>query len=172
MYTGGDVSSYKIRHGAHYKREDADGRVHVYAHAGASATANVPKILRPVSSASNPLVGVGYFATAAWATGLASATAAQYYNLFVGIPANNVPSDTDGWFQIGGPYIGVQLASSLDEYINCTIKWTGTSFVCSSSGYFALTTDSAVNTFAVSLSSVSQGTYDWYLFGNPICGMS
>jgi len=171
-YYGGDVSTYKVRYGANYKREDADGRVHIFAHAGASATANVPKILVLKSSASNPLVGVGYFATAAFASGLASATAAQCVNQYVGIPATNVPSDTDGWFQVGGPYIGVQLSSSVDNYINCTIKWTGTAFLCSSSGFFALTTDSMINTFAVSLSSVSQGTYDWYLFGNPVGGMS
>lgn len=173
-YIGGDVSTYKIRHGSNYKREDADGRVHIFAHAGASATANVPKILQRVCSASNPLVGVGYYATAVYANGLASATAAQWARYYVGIPAQNVPSDTDGWFQVGGPYIGVQLSSSVDNYINCAIKWTGAAFLCSSSGQFAATiaTDSLINTFAVSLSSVSQGTYDWYLFGDPIGGMS
>uniref|UniRef100_A0A6M3LMI0 Uncharacterized protein n=1 Tax=viral metagenome TaxID=1070528 RepID=A0A6M3LMI0_9ZZZZ len=174
MYTGGDVSTYKTRHGSRYTREDADGRVHIMAHAGASATANVPKVLTLYSSASNPLVGIGYFATAAYATGLASATAAQQQTQYVGIPANQVPSDTDGWFQIAGPFIGVALGSSLDNYINCAIKWTGTSFVCSSSGAFRAgsVTDSTINSFAVSLSSVSQGTYDWYLFGNTICGMT
>jgi hypothetical protein len=173
-YYGGDVSTYKIRHGSNYKREDADGRVHIFAHAGASATANVPKILQRISSASNPLVGVGYFATAVFANGLASATAAQSQRYYVGIPATNVPSDTDGWFQIGGPYIGVQLTSSVDNYINCGIKWTGAAFLCSASGYFAQTvaSDCLINTFAVSLSSVSQGTYDWYLFGDQIGGMS
>ena len=173
-YYGGDVSTYKIRHGSNYKREDADGRVHIMAHAGAAATANVPKILQIIASASNPLVGVGWFATAAFANGLASATSAQAVKYYVGIPATNVPSDTDGWFQIGGPYIGVQLGSSVDNYINCNIKWTGSAFLCSSSGYFAQTvaTDSQINTFAVALSSVSQGTYDWYLFGNMVGGMS
>jgi hypothetical protein len=118
-------------------------------------------------------VGVGYFATAVFANGLASATAAQSQRYFIGIPASNVPSDTDGWFQIGGPYIGV-VWTTQDFYINCNIKWTGAAILCSSSGYFAQTvaTDSLINTFAVSLSSISQGTYDWYLFGDPIGGMS
>jgi hypothetical protein len=173
-YYGGDVSNYKIRHGGMYRREDADGRVHIFAHAGASATANVPKVLVIYASASNPLVGVGYYATAAFATGLASATAAQHKDMFVGIPQNNIPSETDGWFQVGGIFTGVQLSSSLDNYINCAIKWTGSSFVCSSSGMWGAgsVTDSCINSFAISLSSVSQGTYDWYLVGNPICGMS
>jgi hypothetical protein len=173
MYTGGDVSTYKIRHGSQYRREDADGRVHIMAHAGAAATANCPKVLTIYASASNPIVGVGYYATAPYATGLASATAVQNMTHFVGIPAQNVASDTDGWFQIAGPYIGVQI-SSVDEYINCSLKWSGTVFLCSSSGAFrpASVTDSLCNTFGISLSSVSQGTYDWFLIGNPICGMS
>jgi hypothetical protein len=174
MHTGADDSGYKFRHGARFTREDADGRVHMYVHAGASATAAVPKVLHFIASASNPLVGCGYGATVPFSTGLASATAVQARHYFVGIPETQVPSDTDGWVQIAGPYIGVVLGSSLDNYINCGIKWTGTAFLCSNSGAFAAgsLTDSMVNTFAISMSSVSQGTYDWYLMGHPICGMA
>lgn len=177
MYTGGDVSSYKIRHGQQYRREDADGRTHVLAHAGASATANVPKVLLFHASASNPLVGVGLFATAVMSTGLSSATAAVWNNkMYVGIPATNVPSDTDGWFQIGGVYTGVNLpaAASLDEYINCAIFWKAAAFLCSVSGALnpVAATENGCAVFAVSLSSVSQGTYDWYLLGNPCVGVA
>jgi hypothetical protein len=174
MYTGGDVSTYKTRHGHRYLREDADGRVHLFAHAGASATVNVPKVLSIYASASNPIVGIGYYATAPYATGLASATAAQQVNQFVGIPAAAVASDTDGWFQIAGPYIGVTTGTSVDMYINCGVKWTGTAFICSASGAFRAgsVTDSTINTFAISMSSISQGTYDWYLVGDAICGMT
>lgn len=175
MYTGGDVSSYKIRHGQMYKREDADGRTHVLAHAGASATANVPKVLLFHASASNPLVGVGLFATAVMDTGLSSISASIYsQKMYVGIPATNVPSDTDGWFQIGGVYTGVQLASSVDEYINCAIFWKDAGFLCSVSGALnpVAATENGPAVFAVSLSSVSQGTYDWYLLGCGVCGVT
>lgn len=173
MHIGGDVSTYKIRHGSQYLREDADGRVHILARAGASATANVPKILSMIASASNPLVGVGYFATAVYSCLCASATAAQSKNYFVGIPVNQVPSSAEGWFQIGGPYIGVQYTSQ-DFYINCGIKWSNATFLCSVSGgqNVNAATDSVINTFGISLSSISQGTYDWYLFGKPFCGLA
>jgi hypothetical protein len=173
MYTGGDnVSGYRIRHGKNYLREDGDGRVHMMAHAGALATANYAKILTFVSSASNPLVGVGFFATAVFTTGLTSATAAQHgCKAYVGVPVDTVASDTDGWFQIAGPYIGVK-ASLTDYCINGPIKWSGANFQCSATYGSDFSSDtSLVNIFGISLSSISAGTYDWYLIGDPITGL-
>jgi hypothetical protein len=174
MYVGVKSGAYNFRYGLLNRREDADGTVHIMAHAGASATAGSPKILQLIASASNPLVGVGWFATAPFATGMASATAVQYlHKTYVGIARDNVPSDTDGWFQIGGPFTGVVYATQ-DFYINCTIKWSAAVFGCSAtvSGLnITAGSDNAVGTFAVSLSSVSQGTYDWYLFGLGCVGI-
>jgi hypothetical protein len=182
MYNGGDnVSGYRIRHGSKYKREGADGRVSILAHAGAFATVNSPKILTLVASASNPLVGVGYFATAWFTTAMASATAIQARGgpaAYIGIPDQNVASDTDGWFQIAGPYTGVTPNTtgsiSQDMCINSPVKWAGSGFDCSYSGSGAsgYASDGMVGQFAISLSSISQGTYDWYLLGKKVCGIA
>jgi hypothetical protein len=182
MYTGGDVSTYRIRHGSKYKREGADGRVSILAHAGAFATVDSPKVLTFVASASNPLVGVGYFATAWFTTVMTSATALHMVRgpaAYIGIPDQNVASDTDGWFQIAGPYTGVKPNTtgsiSQDMCINAPIKWAGAGFDCSHSGSSILgygASEGMVSGFAVSLSSISQGTYDWYLLGKKVCGIA
>lgn len=174
MYIGGDnVSGYKIRHGKNYLREDGDGRVHLLAHNGTLATACYPRILTIVASASNPIEGVGWHATTVFSTGLASATAAQHgLKAYVGIPNTNVASDTDGWFQIAGPFIGVK-ASLTDYCINGPIKWSADNFQCSATYGSDFSSDtSLVNIFGISLSSISAGTYDWYLIGDPIIGIA
>lgn len=168
-YTGSDnLSGYQVRYGYLSRREDGDGRVHMYARPLSGATAMVPKVLYFNASNSVGAGGVGYFATVPFTTTKTSATAAAGAEYFVGIPNEAVASNTDAWFQIGGPVKGAVIPSCT-FVINGKIYWSAATIT----GAVAwLSADSMIGCFAVSLSSVSGATNDIYMFGSPVCGIT
>jgi hypothetical protein len=95
-----------------------------------------------------------------------SATAAAGREYFVGIPNETVASNTDAWFQIGGPYKSANIPSCT-FVINGKIYWSGATFTGSVAWASA---DMAAAAFAVSLSSVSGATNDIFLLGLEVCG--
>jgi hypothetical protein len=168
-YTGGDnLSGYQVRFGYLSRREDGDGRVHMFARALGGATVAVPKVLYFNASNSIGAGGAGYFATVPFTTTKTSATAGAGAEYFVGIPNDVVASNTDAWFQIGGPYKSAVLPSCT-FVINGKIYWSGATFTGSAAWASA---DSFVGCFAVSLSSVSGATNDIFLMGQPVCGIT
>jgi len=166
-YTGGDnLSGYQVRYGYLSRREDGDGRVHMYSRALSGATAMVPKVLFFNCSNSQGAGGVGYFSTTPFATTKTSATAMAGAEYFVGIPNDPVASNTDAWFQIGGP-VKSAVIPSCTFVINGKIYWSAATFTGSAAYASA---DSLAGCFAVSLSSVSGATNDIYMLGLPVCG--
>lgn len=166
-YTGADnLSGYQVRFGYLSRREDGDGRVHMYARANASATAAVPKVLYFNASNTINAGGVGYFATTPFTTTKTSATAAAGREYFVGIPNDTIPSGSDGWFQIGGPFKSANIPSCT-FVLNGKIYWSAATFTGSAAWASA---DMSAAAFAVSLSSVSGAINDIYLLGLEVCG--
>lgn len=168
-YAGFDnVSGYQARYSPFTnRREDADGRVHVLAKSINGATATVAKVLFPHMSVTVGVYNVGYFATVPFTTGKTSTTAAASQIYFVGAPNDTIASGSDGWFQIGGPFKGLQLGSASDAPINGMFKWQAATFTASGAWTVA---SAMIDTWGLSMSSVSSGTYDVYLLGNPVCG--
>jgi hypothetical protein len=168
LITGGDnLSGYQVRSGL--RREDGDGRVHLYARALSGASLGIPKVLYFNASNSVAAGGPGYFATVPFATGKASTAAAAGRNFYIGIPNEEIPSNADAWFQIGGPFRGAALVSCSGAGVNFAVRWRDATFACGAA-YDILEPD--VDCFAVMLSSnVNTGTsHDIYMFGNPVCG--
>jgi hypothetical protein len=166
-YIGGDnLSGYQVRFGYLSRREDADGRVHMFARALSGATAAVPKVLYFNASNSVGAGGVGYFATAPFTTTKTSTTAAAGREYFVGIPNDNIASNADGWFQIGGPFKGANIPSCT-FVLNGKIYWSAATFTGSAAWTSA---DMSAAAFAVSLSSVTGAINDIFLLGLEVCG--
>jgi hypothetical protein len=166
-YTGSDnLSGYQVRFGYLSRREDGDGRVHMFARPLGGATAMVPKVLYFNASNSTGAGGVGYFATVPFTTTKTSATAAAGKEYFVGIPNDPIASNVDGWFQIGGPVKAANIPSCTFT-LNGKIYWSGATFTGSAAWASA---DMSAAAFAVSLSSVSGATNDIYMLGLPVCG--
>jgi hypothetical protein len=166
-YMGGDnLSGYAVRFGAGYKREDADGRTHIWARAISGATALVPHILYPYAGTAAS-GGIGYYSTVPFSTGLGSVSSACAQNAyFVGINNDTVASNTDAWFQVGGPIKGM-VSPSVDFSLNGMVQWRAATITATT----AATITAWSGTFGLSMSSISQGTYDVYLLNTPVCGI-
>lgn len=162
-----NLSGYQVRYGQ--RREDGDGRSHMYARALSGATLGVPKILYFNASNSVGAGGVGYFATAPFASFKASSPAAAARNFYIGVSMETIPSNTDAWFQIAGPYKAAVLVSCSGSGINYSVKWRDATMAVGST--YSLWEED-VDTWAVMLSSnVNTGTsHDIYMFGGPVCG--
>jgi hypothetical protein len=168
MYIAEDnLSGYHARFS--FKREDGDGRAHMYARALSGATLGVPTVLYFNASNSVGSGGVGYYATTFFATGKASGPAAAATAFYVGIPNETIPSNVDAWFQVGGPYKNATLISCSAAGVNMAVQWRDATVACGAT--YSLF-DSEVDTFAIMLSSNVNTTtaHDIYLLGNLMCG--
>lgn len=166
MYIGGDnVSGYSVRYGYLSRREDADGRVWLFGRAMSGATSLVPHVLYPYAGTAAS-GGIGYYSTLPFATGLSTVSAAGGACYFVGVNYETVASGTDAWFQIGGPIKGM-VSPSVDFALNGMVQWRAATMT----GSIAATNTCWIGTFGLSMSSISQGTYDVWMIGQPVCGI-
>jgi hypothetical protein len=167
MYIGYDnLSGYAARYGRNSVREDGDGRIHMFARCNNGATAMTAHVLYPnmTSAASG---GCGYFATQLFATGFASLTALYCQSMYyIGVNNDTIATGADGWLQIAGPVKGFSYATQ-DISLNALVQWRIAS-VCAT---IVATMTTWLSTFAISCSSISQGTYDIYMLGNPVMGI-
>ena len=177
----GDYGTYHTR--PLIKREDTDNRVLMWARALGAATYKSPYILVPragtnTGTGGTSMTGAGYLATAFFATGEASTTAAAGAGAyFVGIADETLASGNDGWFQIGGPCVSVTLStqSATTGNMYCWASASVSNFTAS----FDL---AWVNCFGIAMTSNTGGlpagataaTYtchDIYLLGKPAFGI-
>jgi hypothetical protein len=168
-YTGNDFSGYNARAGYLGRREDGDGKAHIYARTLTSATFGVPKVL--YFNASNCVAGggIGYYATAPFGTDKGSGAAAACSGYFIGIPNETVPSFSDGWFQISGVFKNAALISCSGAGNSFAVKWSSATIAV---GATYSVSDPNIDTFAVMLSSFTNtnAAHDIYMFGLPVCG--
>jgi hypothetical protein len=164
---GDNLSGYSLR--PQFKREDGEGRSHIYARSLASATLGVPKVLYFNASNSVGAGGPGYYATTPFVTGKASGPAAAARNFYVGIPNELIPSGNEAWFQVGGAFKAAVLVSCSGSGVNYVVRWRDATFACGATYSY---TDPDVDAFAVMLSSNVNTTtsHDIYLLGNAVCG--
>jgi hypothetical protein len=165
-YIGYDnLSGYAARFSSLSRREDGDGRIHMYARAMSGATAAVPHVLYPYAGTAAS-GGVGYYSTVPFSTGLSTVSAAGNLQYFVGVCLDTVASNTDAWFQIAGPLKGM-VSPSVDFSLNGQVQWRAATITATT----AATITCWAGTFGLSMSSISQGTYDVYLLGQVVSGI-
>jgi hypothetical protein len=170
----GDYGSYKTR--TLQQRSDSDNKIFVQAIAMSGATAKAYYILAPYGGTVGAgAVGIGYLATAIFATGLASTSAAFYRgNNFFSFAEKTLASGDMGWFQTGGPVtsatLGTQSSSAGSYYCWCS---------ATVSVFVPGTLIPAGNMFGVGMASagaagVGNATYtshDIYLLNQPVAGV-
>ena len=107
-----------------YERQDADGKIWVYARAHGTLTARTPYLV---------YIGYdGWRTHALWDTTLASISAGAGVGVYkAAVPDVAISSDTDGWVQTGGYCPSVTTAS-----LTCTVgnswRWVDATLTCSS----------------------------------------
>lgn len=171
----GDYGVYKTR--PIVQRWDSDNKVFMRANANSGATAKAYYVLTPyVGTVGANGVGIGYIATAIFATGCAlTATAPAFKGyMYIGFSEQTIASGSDGWFQTGGPItsatLGTQSSSAGGYYC-----WASATI----SVFAALTQVAGVNAFGIGMGSagatgVGNATYtshDIYLYNQPVVGV-
>jgi len=175
----GDYGTYKTR--PLIQRQDTDNKIFMWARALSGATYKSYYILAPTAGTTvmgTSGTGCGYVATAAFATGKASATAAAGVgSYFVGFSNETLASGNDGWFQVGGPLVsatlGTQSATTGNMY--CWASATVSNFTASPDLAW-------VNCFGIAMTSNTGGlpagataatftSHDIYLLNKPVCGI-
>lgn len=151
-------------------REDADGKLWLYAEARATCTAAYPVMLSPGYAGGTLSVGWGYRADAIYNTATASLGAgARVDKMFIGIPNETIESNSWGWFQIGG---------QCDDVVTASITGSLGGYFCIKDASVANAGDGVsasftANVFAVCTVAASRSTvHDMYLCGRPMCGIT
>ena len=149
-------------------RVDADGKMWMWARAGASATAQTGKVL-----GQRIYDGKGeWIATIPFDTGYGTETAAAYAQFYVGFPNALVPSDTHGWFQVGGE-ASIQLATEQAGTAGCYLRWEDAT-VQAGVATSAFASVGAVNYFGA-FTNTNEATFNHAnvcLFGRKVCGQT
>ena len=144
-------------------REDADGRMSVWAYAPSGVTAKTPCMIN-----FSPMTPFGYMAQL---NTLCTATGAMSW---VGVPEKTLTSAQSGLFQIGGIASSVILASSITGSAYVPLEWSSASGLvssgasCSSSLYYRMATGTSICGVFAAAQSAATTTHDIYLFGQMI----
>lgn len=151
-------------------REDGNGKIWLQAYAVASCTATYPKMLAIGYESSGGRFG--YKANALFDVGAASTTmAAQIGHFYLGISKETVPSDSWGWFQIGG-YVGTVGCDSggITGTIGGMFNVTDAS-VANAGAAASITNSVNIGAFGICTASASAtATHSMYLLGVPFVG--
>lgn len=177
----GDYGTYHTR--PLIKRQDTDNRVLMWARALGAATYKSYYILAPVAGTNTgtggtSMTGAGYVASAIFATGKASTTAAAGVGpFFIGVADETLASGNDGWFQIGGPCASVTLGtqSATTGNIYCWASATVSNFAFDVSlamcNVFGIAMTSNTGGLPAGATAATFTCHDIYLLGNPVSGI-
>lgn len=154
MYIGAeDFTDYNVR--SITFREDSNGKIFVYARAGASSTALYPKLVYYGRD--------GFRTTAVYDTGATALSAALgYQRFYLGIPSDAVPSDNDGWFQIGGPIEDVVLDASQSGTTGNMVVWKDATLTVSTA-ISATGATQFCDCVGIVMATATASTFDLYL---------
>ena len=140
-------NSNSVRH--IYERQDADGKIYVWARAHGALTAKAPYLVYAAYD--------GYRTAALFDTGLASTTAAGSQGFYkIGIANEAVGSDVDGWLQVGG-FCATANTSLSTATVGLYLRWVDAAIA---SGTAARASAAAcVDAFAVNAVAAASATY-------------
>jgi hypothetical protein len=140
-------------------REDADGKMWVYARAHATLTAKTPYLV---------YIGYdGYRTHALWDTTLASISAGAGIGVYKpGIPDKAISSDTDGWMQVGGYVADVIVDKTLTSTVGNTWRWVDATITCSTNASLSAP---MVDAYAIAYTSASATTTHNMFLMNKWC---
>lgn len=142
-------------------REDADGRISLWAYAPSGATAKTPAAI-----SFSPATPFGYMAVTA---SLATATGVYCW---IGIAEKTLTSAQSGYFQIGGIASNVVWAASVTGSAGVPVLWSSASGLISagascSSSLWGRTASGYAGVF-VTAQSAATTTHDIFLFGERV----